>query len=190
MPMLSENSRRLLLQIARQAIREATSAGKLSPLDLDNLPEELRSQGASFITITLHGQLRGCIGSLEARQPLALDVQEHAADAAMNDYRFAPLTEHEAESIHIEVSVLSTPMILPYTAPDELLARLRPEVDGVILSRGLRRATFLPQVWKSVPDPAAFLGMLCEKMGAESTLWREQHLEVRTYQVECFEEAD
>jgi AmmeMemoRadiSam system protein A len=187
--MLNENSRPLLLRIARQAIKEATIDRKVTPLDLASLPEELRSQGASFVTLTLHGQLHGCIGSLEARQPLALDVQEHAVDAALNDYRFPPLAEREVASVHIEVSVLSFPQPLPYSTPEELLTKLRPGVDGVILSRGLRRATFLPQVWKTVPNPAAFLGMLCDKMGADSNLWRTQPLDVFTYQVECFEEA-
>lgn len=187
--MLKEESRTLLLTIARRAIQEAIIDRKLSPIDLNSLPAELQTKGACFVTLSLHGHLRGCIGSLEARQPLALDVQEHAVDAAMNDYRFPPLAENEIQQIRIEISVLSAAQPLPYSSPEDLLTKLRPGIDGVILAQGLRRATFLPQVWQSIPDPAEFLGMLCEKMGADSDLWRKQKPEVLTYQVECFEEA-
>jgi AmmeMemoRadiSam system protein A len=132
--------------------------------------------------------LRGCIGSLEARQPLALDVQEHAVDAAFHDFRFPPLTESELPGLHIELSILSAPEPLAYQNAEDLPGLLRPGVDGVILARGMRRATFLPQVWEKVSEPVTFLDMLCEKMGLEYDLWRRQKLDVFTYQVDCFEE--
>jgi AmmeMemoRadiSam system protein A len=186
--MLSPDSRRLLLKIARDSIIHQLKAGSESKLDLASLPPELQAPGACFITLTRDGQLRGCIGSLEARQPLAADVQEHAGDAAFHDFRFPPLTEAELAELHIEISVLSAPVPLPYGHPDELPTLLKPGEDGVILARGLRRATFLPQVWEKVPDPVAFLDMLCEKMGFEFDLWRREKLDAYTYHVECFEE--
>jgi AmmeMemoRadiSam system protein A len=188
--MLRDPSKQVLLNIARNAIREAVTDQRISPLDLSALPGEVQSDGASFVTLTIQRNLRGCIGSLEARQPLAKDIQEHAVDAALNDYRFPPLTEREFDSVRIEISVLSPPEPLVYTSPEELTRLLRPNVDGIILARGPRRATFLPQVWESIPDPTAFLNMLCEKMGADSDLWRREKIEVYTYQVERFAEPE
>ncbi len=177
-----------MLAIARDSITSQLKGGVESRLDLAALPPELQAPGASFVTLTLDGNLRGCIGSLEARQPLAADVQEHASDAAFRDFRFSPLDESELPDLHIEVSVLSAPQPLAYSIPEELPALLHPGEDGVILSRGMRRATFLPQVWEQVPDPHSFLDMLCEKMGFDYDLWRREKLDVFTYQVECFGE--
>jgi len=117
-------------------------------------------------------------------------VREHAIAAALEDYRFPPVRPEELDRICIEVSVLSQPQPLEYTTPDELLSRLRPHVDGVILQDGLHRATFLPQVWEKIPDPADFLANLCYKMGAAPDLWRRKHLDVFTYQVEEFHEPE
>jgi AmmeMemoRadiSam system protein A len=184
---LAEESRRLLLKIARDSIARQWKQGSDPEPDLASLPQELQAPGACFVTLTRGGELRGCIGSLEARQPLAADVQEHAADAAFHDFRFPPLSEAELPDLHIEISVLSAPVPLPYAHPDELPGLLKPGEDGVILARGSRRATFLPQVWEKVPDPISFLDMLCEKMGFEFDLWRREKLQVFTYRVESFE---
>ncbi len=186
--MLSDASRNKLLSIARDSIAEQLRDKIESRLDFALLPPELQAPGASFVTLTIDGNLRGCIGSLEARQPLAADVQEHASDAAFRDFRFPPLTDSEFPDLHIEVSVLSAPLPLKYGNPEELPGLLHPGEDGVILARGMRRATFLPQVWEQVPDPNSFLDMLCEKMGFDYDLWRREKLDVFTYQVECFGE--
>jgi AmmeMemoRadiSam system protein A len=186
--MLSEDSKRRLLSIARESIASQLRDKIESRIELASLPLDLQAPGACFVTLTRAGDLRGCIGSLEARQPLAADVHEHAADAAFHDFRFAPLTDPEFQDLHIEVSVLSAPVPLQYSNPEELPALLHPGADGVILARGLRRATFLPQVWEKVPDPHSFLDMLCEKMGFDYDLWRREKLEVFTYQVESFED--
>jgi AmmeMemoRadiSam system protein A len=188
--MISTESKQQLLRIAREAIESNIKYQSESALAISSLPPELRSDGACFVTLTLEGDLRGCIGSLEARQPLALDVQEHAVDAAFHDIRFQPLTDSELPGLHIEISVLSAPKPLPYQNTEELPELLRPGVDGVVLARGLRRATFLPQVWEKVTDPSTFLDMLCEKMGFEYDLWRRQKLDVYTYSVESFEEEE
>jgi AmmeMemoRadiSam system protein A len=152
------------------------------------MPPRLRADGASFVTLTYHGNLRGCIGALEAYQPLAVDVREHAIAAALQDPRFPSVEEDELGGIRIEVSRLTAPVPLKYVGTDELLARLRPGVDGVILKDGVRHATFLPQVWEKIPRPADFLDNLCYKMGDASDAWRYRQLEVLVYQVEEFHE--
>ena len=141
------------------------------------------------MTITkADGSLRGCLGTLEAHQPLVEDVRERAASAASEDYRFASVTPEEVSSLRIEISRLTTPQPLEYEGPDDLLAKLRPGVDGVILRDGSHRATFLPQVWEKVPDARDFLAHLCLKMGAPANLWRLKKLQVLVYQVEEFHE--
>jgi AmmeMemoRadiSam system protein A len=139
--------------------------------------------------LTIHGELRGCIGALEAYQPLSEDVREHAIAAALKDPRFPPVSENELSRIHIEVSRLTSPTALEYANSDDLLKKLRPHIDGVILWHGHRRATFLPQVWEKIPDPVEFLEELCYKMGERGNLWREAKLQVFIYQVEEFHEA-
>jgi AmmeMemoRadiSam system protein A len=187
--MISPESKNRLLRIARETIESNLQKKAEAGLELSSLPLELQAEGACFVTLTRGGELRGCIGSLEARQPLAMDVQEHAVDAAFHDFRFPPLTESELPGLHIELSVLSAPEPLLYQNAEDLPGLLRPGVDGVILARGMRRATFLPQVWEKVPEPATFLDMLCEKMGFDYDLWRRQKLDVFTYQVDSFEEG-
>jgi AmmeMemoRadiSam system protein A len=148
----------------------------------------LREPGASFVTLTENGDLRGCIGALEPYQPLVQDVCEHAAAAAMEDYRFPPVRPDEVSLLEIEISRLTPPERLEYTDPLELPTHLRPHIDGVVLRDGFRRSTFLPQVWEKIPDPVTFLAHLCQKMGAPATFWRHKLLEVYTYQVEEFKE--
>lgn len=186
---LRDEERLYLLRLARQSIAAAVNGRPQPPIDLDSLAGRLREPGACFVTLTEAGdELRGCIGTLEAHQPLAADVREHAAAAAMEDTRFAPVSPDEVDGLHIEISVLTPPQPLEYGDPADLLARLRPGIDGVTLRDGWRRATFLPQVWDKLPDKPAFLAHLCQKMGAPADLWRKKHLEVETYQVEEFSE--
>ncbi len=185
---LSREERLILLQVARQAIAEAVCGSPAAQLDLQELPAALSQPGASFVTLTIAGELRGCIGALEAYQPLVEDVREHAVGAALQDYRFPPLDPRELDELEIEISRLTSPQLLSYNTSDELLQKLRPGIDGVILRDGLHRATFLPQVWEKLPDPAVFLEHLCAKMGASPSLWRYKSLQVYTYQVEEFHE--
>ena len=187
---LSEAEKALLLKLAREAL-EAAVRGKPAPaVDEAGLTAALKRPACSFVTLTEHGDLRGCIGALVATVPLFEDVRLHAAQAALEDYRFMTVTPAELPEIEVEVSVLSDPQPLAYDGPEDLLRRLRPNVDGVVLQQGLRRATFLPQVWETVPEPTEFLGRLCDKMGREPSLWRKTKLEVSTYQVEKFTEAE
>lgn len=185
---LSEDERKALLHLARDAMERAVRRQPLPPLEQDTLPPLLRAEGASFVTLTKRGELRGCIGSLEPHQPLAEDVRERAVQAALQDYRFPPVQASELPKIEIEISRLTPPVALAYTSADDLLQKLRPDIDGVILRDGGRRATFLPQVWKNIPQPAEFLSELCAKMSAPRDLWRRKHLNVLIYQVEEFHE--
>ena len=185
---LSPEDRRYLLKLARETIVQATHRRELSPLDLDTVPEELRRDGASFVTLTKHGELRGCIGSLEPRRPLVLDVRENAVAAAFHDPRFPPMRPQELDDLQVEISVLSAPQRLSYDGPDDLIARLRPGVDGVVIERGWNRATFLPQVWEKLPEPQEFLQHLCLKAYLPADAYRHPGLDVYTYQVEMFEE--
>ncbi|MBN2257829.1 MAG: AmmeMemoRadiSam system protein A [Anaerolineaceae bacterium] len=185
---LTPDEKRFLLTLARNAITYAVNNRPLPEIDINSLTEPLKAHGASFVTLTREKQLRGCIGTLEAYQPLVLDVREHAVAAALEDHRFDPLTSDELAFISIEVSRLTHPKSCKYSSPEELLELLHPGIDGVILSDGQRRATFLPQVWEQLPNPEDFLSHLCYKMGASPDSWQNQHLDVSIYQVEEFHE--
>ncbi|MCK6583449.1 MAG: AmmeMemoRadiSam system protein A [Anaerolineales bacterium] len=187
---LTDGEKRTLLRLAREAIDYAVRGKKLQPLDPGSLTPPLLEKGASFVTLTIRGDLRGCIGALEAYQPLAEDVREHAVSAAMDDPRFRPVSEAELSGIHIEVSRLTAPQELEYSTGEDLMRKLRPHIDGVILKHGFHKATFLPQVWEKIPDPAEFLDQLCYKMGERGNLWRNTKLQVYTYQVEEFHELN
>lgn len=185
---LSPEDRQTLLTLAREAITRAVRRQGLPPVDLNAVSENLQRDGASFVTLTKHEQLRGCIGSLEARRSLVEDVRENAVAAALNDPRFPPVHADELDDLHVEISVLSSPQPLDYDGLDDLIAKLRPGVDGVVIERGWNRATFLPQVWEKLPDPHRFLEHLCLKAYLPADAYRRPGLDVYTYQVEKFEE--
>lgn len=187
---LTFEEQQILLHLAREAMERGVRGEDLPPLHQSSLPPNLREEGSSFVTLISHGQLRGCIGALEAHQSLAEDVREHAIAAALKDPRFPPVKEDELSGIQIEVSRMTCPVPLEYENATDLLSRLRPHIDGVILrDNSYHRATFLPQVWEKITDPAEFLNNLCYKLGVEPDLWRRQHFEVLTYQVEEFHEG-
>lgn len=184
--------KQILLKIARQAIELTLRGEKLPPLSPEELPADLLEPGASFVTLTKAGQLRGCVGSIEAVQALVQDVRERALGAAFGDPRFPSLTAAELEGLEIEVSTLTKPEPLFYDSPQDLIRKLRVGVDGVILKGQYRRATFLPQVWEKLPDPELFLSRLCQKMGLAPDAWRQEEnkLEVDIYQVEKISERE
>jgi AmmeMemoRadiSam system protein A len=168
---LSESDRRGLVSIAAGSIRHGLQHG--SPLlpDLALLPAPLLEQGASFVTLTAGGRLRGCIGTLQARRPLAEDVAGNAFESAFHDPRFPPVTENEAPGLLIEISILSPPEPFPCDGEADLLAKLRPGEDGLVIEDGLRRATFLPSVWEHLPRPRDFLDQLMLKAGLPRGHW-------------------
>jgi AmmeMemoRadiSam system protein A len=186
---LSSTDRQYLLNLAREAIARQLHGEGAPPIDAAALPESLTRDGASFVTLTKRGDLRGCIGSLEPRRPLAEDVRENAISAAFHDPRFPPVSPKELDELRVEVSVLSTPQRVSYDGPDDLIAQLRSGVDGVVIESGWNRATFLPQVWEKLPDPDQFLEHLCRKAYLPATAYREPGLDVYTYQVEKFQEG-
>jgi len=185
---LSELEKKQLLKLARQSLECAVQGQPLPSLHLPALTPALQAIGASFVTLTRQGELRGCIGTLEPSKPMALDVCEHAAAAALEDYRFPHVQVPELAEIKVEVSRLTTPQPLEYDSTQDLLDKLSPGVDGVVLMDGWKRATFLPQVWEQVSGKEEFLAHLCFKMGVARDLWRRKHLDVLTYQVEEFHE--
>jgi AmmeMemoRadiSam system protein A len=186
---LTDEEKETLLRLAREALQQGVAGQPLPTLRMDSLTPTLRADGASFVTLTIAGELRGCIGALEPYQPLVEDVREHAVAAALEDPRFRPVSPDELDRIEIEVSRLTLPRDLEYSDSKDLLTRLRPHIDGVILRDGYHRATFLPQVWEKLPDKAEFLDNLCYKMGESPDTWRRKHLEVLTYEVEEFKES-
>ena len=186
---LTGEDQQLLLKIARKTIEQAFQPTGFN-LSEQEIPVHLLENGASFVTLTIQGRLRGCIGTLIAYQPLVQDVCEHATAAAFQDPRFPPLTVLEFDQIEIEISYLTPPEKLSYDSPEALLEGLKANCDGVILSDGYRRATYLPQVWDQLPDKEQFLSSLCQKMGANSNLWRKKRLSVETYRAVHFSESD
>ena len=157
-----------LLTLARNAIA-ARFGLPPAPVAVDR--PELAKMGATFVTLTQRGDLRGCIGSLEAWRPLAQDVQENARAAAFRDPRFAPLSEDELPITRVEISLLTTAEPMSFHDEADALAQLRPNMDGIIFTAGSRRATFLPQVWEQLPEPAEFMARLKLKAGLPGNYW-------------------
>ena len=169
----------ILVRLARRAIEHD---GELS---VDPQHEWLHRPGASFVTLRLDGELRGCIGTVEPHRPLGIDVVHNARAAAYRDPRFPPLEARELAALGVEVSVLSPREPLQAASESEALASLRPQVDGLYLEFGAMHATFLPQVWDSLPDPADFLGELRRKAGLPPGFWHPG-IKLSRYTVEKF----
>ena len=159
---------RVLLRIARESLVEALGIGIAG----DYRETWLQEPGATFVTLTRWGELRGCVGSVRAYRPLFDDVWLNARASAFHDARFPPVERDELSSISIEVSLLSPPEPLPsFTREEEAVAALRPGLDGLILETGLHRSTFLPQVWEQLPAPTDFLAHLKRKAGLTPAFW-------------------
>jgi AmmeMemoRadiSam system protein A len=174
----------VLLHLARAAI--ARRFGQ-SPANYADLPE-LHRPGATFVTLTQHGQLRGCIGSLEAWRPLLADVQENACAAAFRDPRFKALEENEMARTRVEVSLLTPAKSMHFRDEGDALAQLRPNIDGVIFTAGRHRSTFLPQVWEQLPEPAEFMAHLKQKAGLPASYWGPE-VKLERYTVSKWMEA-
>lgn len=162
-----------LRAVARDAIVRGLGSGSEPHVDPDAHGPELRRPGASFVTLRRFGELRGCTGSLEATRPLVCDVARNAWRSAFADPRFSPLSSAEFEGLEVSVSVLSPLEPLPARTEAELLAALRPGVDGLVLHEGARHATFLPAVWQSLTEPRRFLDALREKAGLAPGHWSD-----------------
>lgn len=168
---LSPDHRTILLQTAADSIDYGLLRGEPFPVVPDRFDAPLQARRASFVTLYHGGRLRGCIGATEARLPLIRDVSEHAYAAAFGDPRFPPVQMEELPDLQIHIAILTPPERLSVDGPDALAAQLRPGVDGLILEDGHRGATFLPAVWDSLPDPAAFIRALLRKGGLPPRGW-------------------
>ncbi len=182
--------RKFLLDLARKTITAAANEKKTPRIDVGNVPKKLTEEKGCFVTLTKGGRLRGCIGYIFPKEPLYKAVAQMTYNAAMRDRRFKPVTQDELDEIHIEVSVLTAPKPLQFTSPRELLAKLRPHIDGVVLRSTGRQATYLPQVWKQMPDKEVFLTRLSMKAKLAPEAWRDQDVTVLVYQAEAFEEGE
>lgn len=185
---LSTEEQTYLLRLAREAVVRAARGEDAPRVDLESVSQALQRPGASFVTLNKRGALRGCIGSLEARRPLVLDVQDNAVGAAMRDPRFPPVKPKELDDLTIELSVLSQPEPLLYEGARDLCEKLRPGVDGVVIECGWHRATFLPQVWDKLTDERQFLQRLCMKAGLPPDAYASGDVQVYVYQVQKFGE--
>ena len=177
---------RIVLGIARGAIEQALGAAAALPQ-----PDSpwLKGIGCSFVTVRRDGDLRGCIGSIEAHRPLAEDIAANAVAAALYDRRFPPLAVFELPAVKVEVSLLTPSEPLACADENDALRKLRPGIDGVVIEYGQRRATFLPQVWESLPDGPLFLRELKRKAGLPVDFWHPE-LRLRRYGVEKHCERD
>ena len=183
---------RKLVELARLTLMERFDR-KLPERQAADLESELEDEAfqvhsGTFVTLKIGGQLRGCIGSLVGREPIVDGIRSNAVNAAFHDPRFSRLTKKELDRVSIEVSVLTEPQPLEYSDSEDLIAKLRPGIDGVTIRKGHAGGTFLPQVWEQLPEPRTFLSHLCMKAGLPSDAWQQGDLEVETYRVQYFEE--
>jgi AmmeMemoRadiSam system protein A len=183
----SKEEENMLLARARAAIEDVLY-GNPTP-DPEDLSPALKSSRGCFVTLHRRGRLRGCIGTIEPREPLYDAVTRNARNAAFGDPRFPSVEISELADIEIEVSVLTVPRRLEFSTPDDLKQQLKPEIHGVILSRGGRSAVFLPQVWKQLPETERFLENLCLKCGLSKDAWRQSGTQVSVYEAEYFSET-
>jgi len=168
---LSREEKQSLLDIARQSIHYGLQHHTPIPVAIEQFSPLLQQKGASFVTLHIHQQLRGCIGTLEAYQPLLKDVADHAFAAAFNDHRFPPLTETEAPDLDIHISILTPATPIYFQSESDLINQLQPGIDGLILEAKYKKGTFLPAVWESLPDPKDFLNHLKIKAGLPGHYW-------------------
>jgi AmmeMemoRadiSam system protein A len=174
-----------LLHIAREAILRHMEKRERPDIGEEGEPAELMQERASFVTLSIDGQLRGCIGMLRACRPLIEDVVENACAAAFDDPRFPPLQRDEFDQLEIHISVLSLPEELHFSSEEELLSQIRQGVDGLILRDGMHSGTFLPCVWAELPEKEEFLRHLKMKAGLAEDFWSEE-LRVLRYTAEYF----
>ena len=186
---LDKHQGQALVRLARQTIAEKLGKPsiKADPEDLEDTA--FQDRRGTFVTLTIDKHLRGCIGNLDPGESILAGIKRNAINAAFHDPRFPPLKAAELDRVDIEVSILSEPYPLEYRDSKDLLAKLRVNVDGVILRKGSASATFLPQVWAQLPRPEEFLSHLCMKAGLSADTWKKNHPEILIYQVQYFEEA-
>lgn len=182
---LNESEKNSLLQLAKASISHGLKTGQPLTVNLQNYATALIENRASFVTLERQGQLRGCIGMLEAVRPLVQDIAENAFAAAFRDPRFPPLTAAEFVDLDVHISILSPAEPLHFISEQDLIAQLQPGLDGLILQEGHHRGTFLPSVWEQLPSPQQFLQHLKQKAGLPSHYWSDT-LKVSRYRTDMF----
>jgi AmmeMemoRadiSam system protein B/AmmeMemoRadiSam system protein A len=187
---MNKKQGKTLLQLARKTIADRLNipAQVLIDDNSDLSDKAFDEHRGTFVTLTINNRLRGCIGNLSAEKSIIEGIRDNAVNAAFHDPRFPPLSKSEFNKVDIEISLLSEPKKLEYQNSDDLLEKLRPNIDGVIIRKGSYSSTFLPQVWDQLPDKQSFLEHLCQKAGLPSDEWRRPGLDVMVYQVQYFEE--
>ncbi len=180
--MYTQNERQILHSIARQAIQSGLKQHLLS-IDISDYSKALQQHKASFITLNINQQLRGCIGSLTAHRPLVKDIAHNAYAAAFSDPRFPPLTSSEFAQLDYHISILSEAVIMQFSSEADLLAQIQPGVDGLILTEKQHRGTFLPSVWEQLSSKEEFLRHLKLKAGLTPDYWSDS-LTIERYSVE------
>lgn len=185
--MLTAQQGQQLILLARQSI--SRKLGMEEVADVDTTADWLQQPAATFVTLTQHGQLRGCIGSLEAWRPLLEDIIDNAYSAAFRDPRFEPVEAHEWPMVKVEVSLLTPASPLHFSSEADALSQLRPGTDGLILEHGHHRGTFLPQVWETLPQARDFLNHLKQKAGLPSHFWADD-LRLYRYEVQKWKQTN
>ncbi|MFP4111741.1 MAG: AmmeMemoRadiSam system protein B [Candidatus Woesearchaeota archaeon] len=180
------DDRKFLIRLARNTIRSALDDTMPESPDEENISDILKEKRGCFVTLEKDGNLRGCIGSIMPHAKLYECVMSNAVNAALSDMRFDPLTEDELDEVKIQISKLTLPEVIEYESEEELLEKIEQGVDGVILRRGWKEATYLPTVWETIPDKKLFLTSLCQKGGFESTCWKSENIIVKTYAAETW----
>ncbi len=186
---LGPAQRATLIDVARRSIEHGLAYGRPLTVTPSEYHRDLKAIRASFVTLQKRDQLRGCIGHLEAVQPVVVDVAENAFAAAFRDPRFSPLTEAEWPDIEVHLSLLTVPEPMMFRDEADLVRQIQPGVDGLILQDGPNRGTFLPSVWEGLPDPVDFLIHLKYKAGLAANHW-SGGMEVYRYHAESFGESD
>jgi len=184
---LPSTEQRRLLTLALDSIRHGVSSGCALNVNIQEYPLQLQEKLACFVTLKLHGSLRGCIGHLEAIQPLVVDVSENAFAAAFRDPRFSPVRQAEVDKLELHISILTPSHPIEFDSEAGLISSLRPGIDGLIMEQGRHRGTFLPAVWESLPDPHSFLTNLKLKAGLPADYWSD---DIRMYRYETYSFAD
>ena len=180
---LTKERQQLLLAVARTSIQHGLETGCALKINIADYPRALAEFRATFVTLELHQQLRGCIGRLEATRPLIEDVAENAFSAAFQDPRFPPLVMDELTDLEIHISLLTEHELIIVNSEQDLINQLQPNIDGLILVEGRQRGTFLPSVWEQLPEPKQFLRHLKQKTGLAADYWSDT-IKVYRYQAE------
>ena len=186
----TKEEKKYLLKLSRDSLKSFFRSKLPGDIinNLKDIPADLKQKGATFVTLTIKGQLRGCIGKLHGTQAIYKDIVENTYSAAFNDNRFEGLAREELEEVKIEISLLSPMIKFDYENSGQLLRMLKERKPGLYITAGYNSATYLPQVWEAISEAEKFITELCFKAGLDPDYWKKEHLGVYTYDVIHFSE--